>query len=348
MVCLTLQTKPVPVIKNKECRIPVFSRASDVDVLDALEDSFSSFASFCESDEYSVDYIWRYFKNIVFTAINSFVPFKRKVVRNSNPWVNRAIIRLSRKLQKARKKCKRNPTACNTDKLSSLRLDLKETIKKAKEYYQRFTLKSYLVSSPGKFWRHFSAKKKSIPSIMVDNVVVNEKTEICEALNRYFCLVFTSDNGIMPDFVPCVGAPPIDDVYIRVAVATVRSKPDIGTTWLCATCKGAKLRSGQKSGKSNQEKGVDISDKLAVMNRRITALLPLVSQMNELMTIKETVRNIETAVENLSANYDTLLLTVDSQTKDIADLKARVEKVECSAPTQELIQVKKELNNLEQ
>lgn len=49
---------------------------------------------------------------------------------------------------------------------------------------------------------------------MVDNVVVTEKTEICEALNRYFCSVFTSDNGIVPDFVACVGAPPIDDVYI--------------------------------------------------------------------------------------------------------------------------------------
>ncbi|KAH9367546.1 hypothetical protein HPB48_001638 [Haemaphysalis longicornis] len=133
-----------------------------------------------------------------------------------------------------------------------------------------------------------------------------------------------------------------------VAVVTVRSKPDIGTTWLCATCKGAKLRSGQKSRNSNQEKAVDISDKLAVMNVRIAALLPLVSQMNELMTIKETVRNIETAVENLSANYDTLLLTVDSQTKDTADLKARVENVECSAPTQELIELKKELDNLEQ
>lgn len=133
-----------------------------------------------------------------------------------------------------------------------------------------------------------------------------------------------------------------------VAVATVRSKPDIGTTWLCATCKGAKLKSGQKSGKSKQDKAVDISDKLAVMNRRIAALLPLVSKMNELMTIKETVRNIETAVENLSANYDTLLLTVDSQTKDIAELKARVEKVECSASTQELMELKKELNNLDQ
>lgn len=49
---------------------------------------------------------------------------------------------------------------------------------------------------------------------MVDNVAVNENTEICEALNRYFCSVFTADNGIIPGFVPCVGAPPIDVVYI--------------------------------------------------------------------------------------------------------------------------------------
>lgn len=40
------------------------------------------------------------------------------------------------------------------------------------------------------------------------------KSQIYEALNRYFCSVLTSDNGITPDIVPCVDAPPIDDVYI--------------------------------------------------------------------------------------------------------------------------------------
>lgn len=70
------------------------------------------------------------------------------------------------------------------------------------------------------------------------------------------------------------------------------------------------------------------------MNRRIAALLPPV---NLLLIIKETVRNMKTAVENLSANYDTFLLTVDSQTKPIADLKASVENVECSTERAEKV-----------
>ena len=45
-------------------------------------------------------------------------------------------------------------------------------------------------------------------------------------------------------------------------------------------------------------------------------LLSLVSQMDELMTLKDTVRNIKTAVENWSTNYNTSILTVDSPTKD--------------------------------
>lgn len=215
IVILTLETDFAVPNEKKESLIPVFTRASDVDVLDALESSFSYFGSLCQSNECSVDHVWCYFKNVVFRCINAFIPFKRKVQSNSNPWLNKEIVRTSRKLKKARKQFKGTSTTSNADKICTLRFLLKDSIKKAKEHYQLVTLPQFLTSSPAKFWRHFSTKQRAVPNLCLNNVVVTDKQQICEELNDYFCTVFTTDDNVAPSFSPSIVAPPIDDVYIH-------------------------------------------------------------------------------------------------------------------------------------
>lgn len=47
----------------------MFSRASDVDILDALDSSFSLFTSLYKSDAHSVEYMWCFFKDLVLTCV---------------------------------------------------------------------------------------------------------------------------------------------------------------------------------------------------------------------------------------------------------------------------------------
>lgn len=86
-------------------RVPVFSLADDVSILDKLElayDEFSSSAHLCD-----VNTLWLKFKNTVHACIQLFVPFQNKRINLCNPWITREIIHLKRKinrLRKARKK----------------------------------------------------------------------------------------------------------------------------------------------------------------------------------------------------------------------------------------------------
>ncbi|KAH7979634.1 hypothetical protein HPB49_010223 [Dermacentor silvarum] len=92
----------------------------------------------------------------------------------------------------------------------------------------------------------------------------------------------------------------------------------------------------------------DSRAKLSVMNQRLGALLPLLSKVGELMSVKETVVSIEKSVQELSSRYDTLLTVVTSQGKAISELAAKVEKVESGSSAEEVRALKRELNDLDQ
>lgn len=132
-----------------------------------------------------------------------------------------------------------------------------------------------------------------------------------------------------------------------VGEAAVKSKPEIDKTWLCPTCKASKLRS-QSSGKTKPEQGADVGAKLTIMNKRIALLLPLIDKIEDLLSVKETVKNIEKTVEFLSSKYDTLLTLVTTQGQEISELKERMQKVETETSIEEVKKLRRELNDLDQ
>lgn len=137
IVHLLLEANFSPQNEKQERMVPVFSRASDIDILDALEGSLSEFRDMCESSKHSINEIWGFFKLLVLKCVRDFVPVKRKVLRKRNPWVTKEIVRIERKLKKARKKHKRRPTALTSQRFLGLRTLLADKIKKAKEFYKK-------------------------------------------------------------------------------------------------------------------------------------------------------------------------------------------------------------------
>lgn len=215
ITCLTMQLN-APLQATKEQRlIPDFTRASDVDILDVLDSSFPEFVSMCGSKEYSIDHIWGFFKSVVFDTMNKFVPFRRKVLRQDNPWMNKEIVRMGRKLKKQRKQCKQRPSTAASDRMHDLRMQLKNKIKTAKEHYQQVSLKEFMISSPDKFWRYLAPKKNTVISLYVDDEPVYDSLDVADALNRYFCSVFTDDDGNIPQFPSFIEVPPISDVCVN-------------------------------------------------------------------------------------------------------------------------------------
>lgn len=122
IVRLKMQLSCVRNVIKREIFVPVFARASDVDVLDVLDSSFAHFVSLYESDKHSVNHLWNFFKNLVIKCIDDFVPRKRKITRCTNPWITKEIIHLRRILKKAKQKIE------TTDRNVHKQLDLRTEI----------------------------------------------------------------------------------------------------------------------------------------------------------------------------------------------------------------------------
>lgn len=165
MVYLTLEVNLAPQTENHERIVPDFSRASDIDVLDALHGAFSEFHAMCESNEHCIDDIWGYFKFLVLKCIRDFVPVKRKVLRTRNPWVTKEIVRIERKLKKARKQLKQRPTVPASDRLLGLRTLLADKIKKSRILPKNNT-KKFPSLIPRKVLAALITKKESCTQIL--------------------------------------------------------------------------------------------------------------------------------------------------------------------------------------
>lgn len=214
MVYLTMPLKSVTKTKPVECMVPVFTRADDVAILDALDVSFSDFVARSHSSESSADDLWCFFKNLVLRCVKDFVPLKRKIVRTTSPWMTKQVVRLGRKTKRIRKQHQKLPSAHNASRLTEVRLQLKQSIKKAKEYYHNVSMKNFLLSSPAKFWRHFKPPKKSVLNLRIGQVTTADHSIIAESFNQFFCSVFTDDNGRRPSLELYNDPPPIDDVEV--------------------------------------------------------------------------------------------------------------------------------------
>lgn len=122
-----------------------------------------------------------------------------------------------------------------------------------------------------------------------------------------------------------------------VAESTFRSKGEAWRkAWRCPTCRHAGAR-GSQSGRSNTEQETDYASLFMSIN----------DKLEQLMTLKCTVENIEQSVQTMSDQYDTILQHITRQDKDIAELRKRVDAIESREPLLDSEQIMKDINDLE-
>lgn len=208
----------IPLRVRKEMKeqrvVPNFTRADDVAVLDLLDISFSGFSDMYESSSCSVEDLWGFFKNLVMKCVSSHVPSKIIRTQSARPWMTREVVRVGRKLKKMRKQLRRNPSSPHVSRFSNMRLQLNETIKKAKSYYFNISLKNFLLSAPAKFWRHLSPRKQQAYKILIEGELVTDESLLASSFNKFFCSVYTNDDGKQPNFAISQDVPKISDLMI--------------------------------------------------------------------------------------------------------------------------------------
>lgn len=170
--CKSVKTPVESVVRD-------FNRADDVAVIDYLETHLPTSVS-------DVDRAWQRFRGIVDFCTKNFVPLRRIRRRSHNPWINREIIQIKRKIKRLRKKHK-----TSTQHFSDLKEKLLESVSKARHQFFNDTLPEFIRTDPDKFWRYIKQTKEGVSEIQVDEVTITDPALIADHFNKYFQSVFS-------------------------------------------------------------------------------------------------------------------------------------------------------------
>lgn len=199
---------------NKIVTIPDFNSADDFGVTDELAFHLDDFTNSASDNACDLNMLWSRFKQSFFYCISRFVPHKKKTVYKQNPWINRHIIRLKRKIRRIRRKNKKNPSNADNSRLEQLSETLKNDIQQAKYKYCNTSLSQFVKSAPQKFWRFLSPRTSPTSTFLISGREVDNDSIIANEFNAYFKSVFTSDDGNIVSSNGHTSLPRIDDIEV--------------------------------------------------------------------------------------------------------------------------------------
>lgn len=168
----------------KHTDVKDYSRARDESVLDYLDIAYKSFQG------NDVRHLWEMFKEHCKFCLKSFIPDKKKRTKRVNPWINRDIIHLKRRIKRIKKT--RSP---DCDVLNRLVSKLSSSVKSARKRYFCESLPQFILNDPGKFWNHIRSARKSVDQLLVDGKMETSRLSIANAFNSFFHSVFSNDQG---------------------------------------------------------------------------------------------------------------------------------------------------------
>lgn len=120
------------------------------------------------------------------------------------------------------------------------------------------------------------------------------------------------------------------------------------STWNCQTCKTAKNRSSQSTEPEKTENGMNLTKEIGEIQRKLSLLLTVKSQVDALEGVAATVHAIERSMQEMSSKYDEALAEMKRQNADMSSLRKRVEKLEAQTNEREVEMLRQEVNNLDQ
>lgn len=126
-------------------------------------------------------------------------------------------------------------------------------------------------------------------------------------------------------------------------------KTGFKAAWKCQTCHVAKSKTRiTQEDKQERDETSTVQKQLKEIMGMLAVLTPLKEKVDELATMKQTVLEIEKSVQSMSDNYDDVLKKMKEQDDELKELRKRVTKLENERKPEETVELKKEINKLEQ
>jgi uncharacterized protein (DUF934 family) len=152
-------------------------------------------------DTTNVNQLWTSLKCKLTWILNRNIPRIKVKNKHNPPWIDEDVIRTSKSKEQKYKKAKASNHTDDWDAYKTERNRLKNLVTtKYKDYIRN--LGSDLTDNPKKFWSLLTSKSKSKSSperIIVNDVEYTDPSDMANAINNYFCSIFTSwGNKVFP------------------------------------------------------------------------------------------------------------------------------------------------------
>lgn len=119
-------------------------------------------------------------------------------------------------------------------------------------------------------------------------------------------------------------------------------------TWKCQTCLVSAARSARGDKSHTGEHNSSFEKVLIEINRKLAQIPDIQRKVDALMKVKDTVDKLELSVQDLSDQYDAVLVEMQKQSAEIAVFKKQVHSAQLSDTTKNVHELQKQVNALEQ
>ena len=181
--------------KAKRRKIYLWHKANIPDLQKDMERFYKSFKADC--DIKSVDENWDSFKEAIYSSIESNVPSKYNSTRFNLPWMNRSLVRLIRKKNRAFRIAKTEGTHRQWLRFKQLRKQVQKELRKAEQLHLSTTVFDSLKNNTKRFWSFIKQKRRDssgIAALVSNGKLATTANEKAEALSKQYQSVFTKED----------------------------------------------------------------------------------------------------------------------------------------------------------
>ena len=143
------------------------------------------------------DSLWDSWNDLVFAALNTYVPKVNCRHANRPPWITKDLAKAINKKKTLWRRIKKSKTPANMEKFRKLRQHIKNWIRSERRNYIK-TIANEIHTNSKRFWTFFTFKNKKKPvpeKIVYNNFTFSDDRARAEAFSEFFKSVFKDHSG---------------------------------------------------------------------------------------------------------------------------------------------------------
>ena len=163
--------------------------------------------------------MWENFKAAIEKVIQEFVPTRRTLARQTHPWIDNHLRKLTNRKQRAYKRARKTNNPSDWNRYNRLFTQTQREIRQSHRKYMTEVISDSYKDQPKKFWSYIKTRKQEsfgiAPLKNMDGFIHSDAKTKAEILNDQFQSVFTQeDTANVPDKGPSP-YPTMEDITVH-------------------------------------------------------------------------------------------------------------------------------------